>query len=355
MKKLLSLTLAVSMGAMAFAQTATQTIKVQGVPREVPAKAVAYSATDDVCDIDFSKIERWIGEGTNEAALAIKFNDEKTPKIMVWGYRWAEGETATGETMLRDVAKGDSGFYALIYGDTQYGAAIGGIGYDLDGDGFSLMLGGEAQTATENVYYTSAYNFDDYTPGDADDVWFSGWYNGYFSYWVADKTGESYGYASTGAADRELTNGCIDGWAACRDMSDWNSANMIGEVEYLPAVEESTTGYNMPQFGNSEVVTVSEDMMFYDMNGSADLVGGSAENSFSMVTFKPANENEVVKITFQSVNLLTWQPDRDPDAASYVAAIKIYNGVLDPSFCEFLAYSNQQCVWKFFGIDVPQQ
>lgn len=254
MNKILSFSLAVSISAIASAQSATQTIKVQGVPREVPATTISRSATDGTCDVDFTKIERWIGEGTNRAALAIKFNDEKAPKILVWGYRWADGTTPTGETMLRDVAKGDPGFYALIYGDTQYGAAIGGMGYDLNGDGFSFLLNGTEQTAADNIYYTSAYNFDDYTPGDADDVWFSGWYNGYLSYWVADKTGEAYGYASTGATDRKLTDGCIDGWAACRDMSDWNSANMIGELEYLPALKDN----NSVDYSNG-VFIVNED------------------------------------------------------------------------------------------------
>ncbi len=254
MNKFLSFSLAVSMSAIAFAQSATQTINVQGVQREVPATTISRSATDGTCDVDFAKIERWIGEGTNQAALAIKFNDEKAPKILVWGYRWAEGTTATGETMLRDVAKGDPGFYALVYGDTQYGAAIGGMGYDLDGDGFSLLLDGAEQTATDNIYYTSEYNFDDYISGDADDVWFSGWYNGYFSYWVADKSGDTYGYSGVGATGRELTNGCIDGWAACRDMSDWNSANMIGELEYLPALKDN----NSVDYSNG-VFIVNED------------------------------------------------------------------------------------------------
>ena len=41
-----------------------------------------------LCDVDFSKIQRWVGEGENKAALVIQWNDGKDDnRMLVWGYR----------------------------------------------------------------------------------------------------------------------------------------------------------------------------------------------------------------------------------------------------------------------------
>lgn len=230
-KKIYLLLFVLLSGVFAFAQT----IKVQGVPRNIQNGTMMMSATDNMCNVDFSDITRWIGEGDKQAALVIKWNDSREERLYVWGYRWTDEADGTGTAMLCKIAQCDPNFVVLIYGDTPYGAAIGGVGYDFDGDGFSITKNGEAVEPDEDgLLRTTSYDFDNYVSADGDDLWFSGWYNGYLSYWVCDKTGESFSYSDVGASGRKLVDGCVDGWSAVRDMSGMNMGDMNGELYYLP-------------------------------------------------------------------------------------------------------------------------
>lgn len=232
-KKIYLLLFVLLSGVFAFAQT----IKVQGVPRNIKNGTIMMSPTDNTCDVDFSKITRWIGEGDKQAALVVKWNDSREERLYVWGYRWTDDADGTGAAMLCNVAKNDPNFIIIVYGDTPYGAAIGGVGYDFDGDGFSITKDGKAVEPEEDgTLRTTSYDFDNYASADEDDLWFSGWYNGYLSYWVCDKTGEMFGYSGVGASGRKLVDGCVDGWSAVRDMSNMNMGNMEGELYYLPAL-----------------------------------------------------------------------------------------------------------------------
>lgn len=232
-KKIYLLLFALLSGVFAFAQT----IKVQGVPRNIKNGTIMMSPTDNTCDVDFSKITRWIGEGDKQAALVVKWNDSREERLYVWGYRWTDDADGTGAAMLCNVAKNDPNFIIIVYGDTPYGAAIGGVGYDFDGDGFSITKDGKAVEPEEDgTLRTTSYDFDNYASADEDDLWFSGWYNGYLSYWVCDNTGEMFGYSGVGASGRKLVDGCVDGWSAVRDMSNMNMGNMEGELYYLPAL-----------------------------------------------------------------------------------------------------------------------
>lgn len=232
-KKIYLLLFALLSGVFVFAQT----IKVQGVPRNIKNGTIMMSPTDNTCDVDFSKITRWIGEGDKQAALVVKWNDSREERLYVWGYRWTDDADGTGAAMLCNVAKNDPNFIIIVYGDTPYGAAIGGVGYDFDGDGFSITKDGKAVEPEEDgTLRTTSYDFDNYASADEDDLWFSGWYNGYLSYWVCDKTGEMFGYSGVGASGRKLVDGCVDGWSAVRDMSNMNMGNMEGELYYLPAL-----------------------------------------------------------------------------------------------------------------------
>lgn len=246
-KKIYLLLFALLSGVFAIAQT----IKVQGVPRNIKNGTVMMSATDNTCDVDFSKITRWIGEGDKQAALVIKWNDSREERLYVWGYRWTDEADGTGAAMLCNIAKNDPNFIVLVYGNTPYGTTIGGVGYDFDGDGFSITKNGEAVEPDEDgLLHTTSYDFDSYVSADEDDLWFSGWYDGYLSYWVCDTPGEAFGYSNVGATGRKLVDGCVDGWSAVRDMSDMNMGNMIGELYYLPALtsEPVLVGYTKGTF-----------------------------------------------------------------------------------------------------------
>ena len=158
-KKIYLLLFALLSGVFAFAQT----IKVQGVPRNIKNGTIMMSPTDNTCDVDFSKITRWIGEGDKQAALVVKWNDSREERLYVWGYRWTDDADGTGAAMLCNVAKNDPNFIIIVYGDTPYGAAIGGVGYDFVGDGFSITKDGKAVEPEEDgTLRTTSYDFDNY-------------------------------------------------------------------------------------------------------------------------------------------------------------------------------------------------
>lgn len=237
-KKIYLFLLAMLACAVSFAQHPG----VQGIPRPLAKRSVQAEPAVVMPNIDFGKIQYWVGDGTKEAALVIKWDDGKGGnKNLVWGYKWTDAADGTGEAMLRAVAKADPRFYMLVYGNTQYGAAIGGMGYDLNGNGnISLVKGGTSYSLTAGVYNTTAYDFDSWSSNDTADHWCAGWYNGYWSYWVTDDTDTAFEYSGLGASSRKLTDGSIDGWSYMYDMENWYSNDMTGEVEYvLPPVVNS--------------------------------------------------------------------------------------------------------------------
>ena len=158
----------------------------------------------------FDDIEFWAGTGTNKAAFVVDWHDQ----CLVWGYRW-DG-SATGEDMLMAICQADSRLYALAYySGPGLGSALGGIGYDTDNDGLYGITDTSVTYNQDNMsdgfVATDGYNFDDWTSTDNDDNWFSGWYDGYWSYWLDD--GAGWDYSGVGMSGRALTDGCWDGWS----------------------------------------------------------------------------------------------------------------------------------------------
>lgn len=231
-RKIYLFVIAMLIGVTSFAQHPN----VQGVPRHA-VKVGGSEAQPAVVspNIDFNEIQYWVGDGDNTAALVIKWDDGKGGNTnLVWGFQWKENEKATGEDMLRAVAKADPRFYMLVYGNTQYGAAIGGMGYDLnENGGIQLIKDGTSYDLTDGVCSTGFYDFDDWMSNDTEDHWQSGWYNGYWSYWTTDDVESPFEYSNVGATSRELTDGSIDGWSFMSDMDIWYSNDMSGEVEYV--------------------------------------------------------------------------------------------------------------------------
>lgn len=172
--------------------------------KKLPANAAAFT---------FSDIKNWTGEGSNSAALAIKWTGSEN--TLVFGYHF-DGEK-TGEQMILDVAANNPRFYILEQTGTTYGSAIGGFGWDVNTDDTPFTLvdsKGNVATADENGVYvlTSGYSFDDYSAGNTADYWNSGWYKGYWSYWVASDSPKNAGYSGVGATGRKLADGCWDLW-----------------------------------------------------------------------------------------------------------------------------------------------
>ena len=165
MKKIFtSIVLALCISVSVLAQTTT--INVQGQQHKVNAAVAAriQKAAKAVAStgIDFSKIERWAGEGDCKAALAIKWADEQNDgKTLVWGYRWKSSEKKTGEDLIRAVAKADPAFYVLAQSGTSFGTTFGGFGYDIDGNRHVTVTTLENEVYPRNgIVYVSSDVFD---------------------------------------------------------------------------------------------------------------------------------------------------------------------------------------------------
>lgn len=249
MKKIFtSIVLALCISVSVLAQTTT--INVQGQPRKVNATVAAriQKAAKAVAStgIDFSKIERWAGEGDCKAALAIKWADgQNDGKTLVWGYRWKSSEQKTGEDLVRAVAKADPAFYVLALSGTSFGTTFGGFGYDIDGNRYVTVTTPENEVYPRNgIVYVSSYVFDKCGATEITrDAWNSGWYSGFWSYNVAEKAEDALGFSSTGASGRVLTDGCVDAWVFSKFSGASNEYD--GNLEYLPATVDYTQGVFM--------------------------------------------------------------------------------------------------------------
>lgn len=242
MRKLLSLLGLVCL--VCIGMQAQQTVFVQGVPRQIQAPQQQVKSAG--ISLDATKIKYYVGTGSKTSVLVIRWNDGRGAENLVWGYKWEDTTEGTGEAMLKAIAKADPRFYMLVLGGTQYGSAIGGFGFDLNGNrNTGLIKGEEEKKADENgLVYTTSYDFDDYTASDATDHWCSGWVsNGYWSYYTAGSLKEEPDYSGVGATDRELTDGSLDLWSFTSFSGSGESA-AINYYFYVPTPE---TGIYLPE------------------------------------------------------------------------------------------------------------
>lgn len=255
MKKNITLFLLLAMSVLFHAHAQ---FKVQGINYSGKINAPEFIAANPVnAGFTMDDIQFWVGEGENQAALIIQWNDERESNTYVWGYRW-DGE-ATGYDMLAAIVKADKRLYYLTH-STNLGNTVAGIGFDLDGDGdIALKLNGEDIAVNSEGYaVTTSYNYDDFTARDADDLWMSGWYtNGYWSYYSNnDGTFPPSDYATSGAASRNLQNNSVDGWWFAANMS-WDPAtwNTLVGIEKPSLPRNFTNGFflqNEDWFGHAQ-------------------------------------------------------------------------------------------------------
>lgn len=225
--------------------------------KKAPANAATFS---------FSDIKNWTGEGSKIAAMALKWtNSENT---LVFGYRF-DG-TKTGEEMAIDIVANNPRLFMLMQTGTAYGSAIGGFGWDVDGNGFSLKNTDEVvQPDARGIYeITSGYSFDSYTSVSETDYWNSGWNKGFWSYNLADGDNpKDLGFASVGCSSRTLTD---KSW----DM--WMYSLMSGGTDWGPLVSAPS---NQTQTGVEDVETTKTVAGVKYVN----LAGQMSETAFSGV------------------------------------------------------------------------
>jgi hypothetical protein len=185
--------------------------------------------------VTFDDIAFWVGDGANEAALVIDWNDGKPAESLVWGYRW-DG-SATGEDLLLDVVRADPRLFALVGPSGTFGVPINGVGYDLDGDGnFSTT-----PTVVFDAKGLAVGDPQGSVAADPDDHWDDSFaFAGFFSYYVGG-TGQTpaWDFASTGISGRSLVDGAWDGLSFTTDFS---SANPPSEPVAAAVPEPATAG-----------------------------------------------------------------------------------------------------------------
>lgn len=206
-----------------------------------------------LCDVDFSKIQRWVGEGENKAALVIQWNDGKDDnRMLVWGYRWKAGESKTGADMVLDIAKADPSL-TVCASTGGFGLYITGFGYDINQDGTVCFLDNSG-----NMTYPRRGRIGGGTPIDDGDHWQNGFStSGYFAYGLGT-VGSDYEYSGVGCSSRKLTDKCVDLWTY------GSGAINTSEMYYLPETFDYTKGafvVNENRFGhrNSAVTFLSND------------------------------------------------------------------------------------------------
>lgn len=274
-----------------FAFLTNAQIKIQGVPRtDVKLKTVTQKQTTakSANASTFADIQFWVGSGANQAAFVVQWNDGKTADALVWGFKW--NGTATGEDMVKAIAKADPRFFALLRQGTQYGSAIGGLGFDLNGTGTNgLYKDGDNKYPYypfDGLINTSEYDFDSYTGIDPNDHWQSGWMVGYWSYWVKDPTDVDYNYSGVGASTRELQNGSWDVWNFNPNMESFDIATTFTPVAPYSKTIDFTKGYFM----------VNEEW-FGHTNGSVNFVSNDGKINYRV--YSDVNENKAFGATTQ--------------------------------------------------------
>ncbi|MDE6754267.1 MAG: hypothetical protein K2J82_06625 [Muribaculaceae bacterium] len=236
--------------------------------------------------LDWNKIEHWVGEGESKSALIVQFNTSEDPYAHVWGFRWSsedyESGSPSGEDMFRAVASGSSDLLLFTQYTGWMGCTVDGIGYfDPQGEhiadhlsfdfanackdekiSFDYFTPNEtmgqtkapgnltplycnraiAESKKNNIldhpinaleYGYAAYDYDywladDYVKEHANTMqWRSGWYDGYWSYWVGGVDSDELSYSGLGMSSRKLADGQVDVWSYT--LLDRNS-NAYGEA-----------------------------------------------------------------------------------------------------------------------------
>lgn len=199
------------------------------LPADISNGGDPYFTMDD--------IEFWVGAGEKKAALVIQWHDGTYPDALVWGYKW-EGE-ATGADMINEIAKADPLLICAI-ANQWGGKVVGGIGYNINKtQNHYLIVNNETDKPRypENGFVeVNSPDFDHISYSNPAGHWQSGWYNGYWSYFVKDNRLDAWEYSSFIATMRNLENGSWDGWSFLDDMDEWEGRRL--GVKFTPALPD---------------------------------------------------------------------------------------------------------------------
>ncbi|MBS1719931.1 MAG: PEP-CTERM sorting domain-containing protein [Armatimonadetes bacterium] len=174
----------------------------------------------------FSDVQFWVGSGSNQAALAVQWNDGQTPQALVWGYRW-DG-TANTETMLQAIDSADARLFKYAGTPGQFGLPLYGIGYDTNSSGVT----GAGFTNSTSVP-------DNATANDPTDRWKVGWTS--LGFWelyegANGTTAGGWAGAQTGVTGSTIAN---NDWRALSFAPGFSSQG-VGTLTAAPVPEPAT-------------------------------------------------------------------------------------------------------------------
>jgi hypothetical protein len=155
--------------------------------------------------------ENWVGSGSNQAGMIIHWSSPEVfnnpydtdgqtrmpapieESTMAWGYRFEDGADLNAQDMMMAIAAADPKLYVVASGWTQYGIAIFGLGYDLDGDGEYGLYYSDDDISYDQDDFVNGWlgdfgymDPDFYTPTDDGDLYWAGWYGANWELWHED-------------------------------------------------------------------------------------------------------------------------------------------------------------------------
>ena len=120
--------------------------------------AVALMVYAPAWGFSFNDIKCWVGNGTNQCAVVVDFNDGVDgDRSFAWGYRW-NGEAPSVKAILDAITARDHRL-KMFASSSQYGSYIEAFAYDADADGGTF----------EHVWNNETYAYD-FVKSDADDI-----------------------------------------------------------------------------------------------------------------------------------------------------------------------------------------
>jgi len=286
--------------------------------------------------VDWDKIRHWSGAGPNEAAVVIQFDAEQSEEAYIWGYRYADGETPSGETMLRAVVEGSPDLVLLTqYTSESLGNTVDGFGmsedctavlqnlrYDFeaaaaddrisfgyyspntgmgqtDAPGYdaAVLCANAIEEATEThiiehplnarAYGYPAYDYDHWQLDgvtDPDVRWNAGWYVGYWSYWVGGESSDDLAYSGLGITSAEVSNRCVHAFKFTSLDGGFGGPEEWGELNYNHYLEDEVpAGIDLTTaFDNATVTVRGTNLTFKGYDGACiticNLEGGSVRS-----------------------------------------------------------------------------
>lgn len=157
----------------------------------------------------FDEITNWVGEGANQAAIQIQWNDGINQDALAWGYRW-DGE-AKGEDMIKAIAAADPRFFYMSSSTPGLGSAIGGMGYDVALNHLQQIKKEDGEPIAPNaegIIPIEGYDFDGWAHVNANDHYQGGWNSSFWGYFMKDNTASEWQLSNLGISNLPLTDGC---------------------------------------------------------------------------------------------------------------------------------------------------